>query len=251
MVAKKEGLLEPYQSPEFRFGETLGNIQTRDREWYWVGAYVLALGWAYNTKKLKDEEVPTDVEALTTSQWKGQVEMANPEASGTAALFILSTLDRYRRSGQGEDAGWKLLEKFAANVKRFPESGGAPAQDAAKGDILVGVSFDQQANLLKVKGEPVEFKLPKQAVVLVDPVALVKGAPNPEGARKFIDFLLSQKGQSLLQLDAYMSMRSDVPPPKVSRYTIDDYIKASTTVDFEWAAENFDRVVRRFRDLTR
>lgn len=251
MVAKKEGLLEPYQSPEFRFGETLGNIQTRDREWYWVGAFILALGWAYNTKKLKDEEVPTEVEALTTSQWKGQVEMANPEASGTAALFILSTLDRYRRSGQGEDAGWKLLEKFAANVKRFPESGGAPAQDAAKGDILVGVSFDQQANLLKVKGEPVEFKLPRQAVVLVDPVALVKGAPNPEGARRFIDFLLSQKGQSLLQLDAYMSMRSDVPPPKVSRYTIDDYIKASTTVDFEWAAENFDRVVRRFRDLTR
>lgn len=212
---------------------------------------MLALGWAYNTQKLQDADVPAAMEEYGAAKWKNQIEMSNPEASGTAALFILATLDRYRQSGQGEDAGWKALESFAANVKRFPESGGGPSQDAAKGDVLVGVTFDQQANLLKVKGEPVEFKLPDQAVILVDPVALVKGAPNPDGAKKFIDFILSKSGQDFLQLDAYMSLRPDVQPNKVSRYKLDDYVKAAAKVDFTWAADNFDAAVRKFRSMSR
>jgi iron(III) transport system substrate-binding protein len=71
------------------------------------------------------------------------------------------------------------------------------------------------------------------------PIGILAGAPHPNAAKLFIDFVLSREGQELLNTELYgmYSMRSDVPPPpgqmKLAEAhpllpeNLDDYLKAS------------------------
>jgi iron(III) transport system substrate-binding protein len=71
------------------------------------------------------------------------------------------------------------------------------------------------------------------------PVGMLSDAPHPNAARLFMDFILSQEGQRLLDTDLYgmYSMRPDVPPPPGQQplaevhpllpTNVDDYLKAS------------------------
>ncbi len=47
-------------------------------------------------------------------------------------------------------------------------------------------------------GQPIEFVYPSLTSIVPANVAMIKGGPNPEGARRFINYLLSDDGQRLL-----------------------------------------------------
>jgi iron(III) transport system substrate-binding protein len=115
------------------------------------------------------------------------------------------------------------------------------ADAIARGEILIGASLDhwrgfdanaQQAGLVAIypaEGTPLTLA----------PVGIVAGAPHPNAARLFIDFILSQEGQTLLDTQLYgmYSMRADVAPPPGQKTLadahpllptdLDDYLRAS------------------------
>lgn len=251
LVASKEGLLEPYRIPAvdgWTVPEKAGELVLRDPNWAFTGAYILGLGWAYNPKKTKPEQIPP-LEAFADAQWKNQIEMSDPAASGTAVLFIMSVLQKYIDAGKGEEAGWEFLKKFAANSKRFTESGGAPSADVGKGDVLIGLAFDQQAYLLKHKQEPVEWYLPQNTPVLIDPMALVRKAPHPNAGKLLMQFILSREAQEMMSLSGQnVPMRTDVKWFPENTYNFEAYAKNAMKLNLDWMRDNFDRVVQRWRN---
>ena len=248
LVAKKEGVLEPYAIQGYKVPETAGEIVLRDKDHFFNAAWILTLGWTYNTQKGKPGDIPADLSGFLDPKWKNQVEMSDPAASGTAVLFIMSEIQKFRNAGKPEAEAWDLLKKFAAQVKRFPESGGGPSADVAKGDVAAGLAFDQQAYLMKGKKEPVDWVLPKNTPVVIDPAGIIKKAPHPNAAKLYMEFLLSMEGQELVAKDGpFLSVRPDVKLSPLFNNTFEDYAKNALKLDLNWLEANFDSVQQKWR----
>ena len=78
-----------------------------------------------------------------------------------------------------------------------------------------GIVADLAAELGKRIGAPVEFVFPEEGVSAVtEPVAILKTAQNPEAAKAFIDFILSEEGQELAAEQGYLPAHPDVAAPE-------------------------------------
>jgi iron(III) transport system substrate-binding protein len=106
------------------------------------------------------------------------------------------------------DKAWKeainLIKQIGGNASYLTFAASKVPVDAAQGQIAAGMCIDfygrsqaEWAN--QMKGEKLmQFLTPTAAsTVSADPIGILRGAPNPELARIFIDFLLSQRGQRL------------------------------------------------------
>jgi iron(III) transport system substrate-binding protein len=94
----------------------------------------------------------------------------------------------------------------------------------------------------KAKGEKIEVIYPASGTVLeARPAMILKSARNPAGARKFIDYMLSLEGQSLVAKTLLLPARTDVPALRPGWNDIkvlpvkdmDDQERASTLARFK------------------
>ncbi|GAH63926.1 unnamed protein product, partial [marine sediment metagenome] len=108
------------------------------------------------------------------------------------------------QSARDWPAGWARLLKIFANCKRFTGGASQVANDVADGEVLAGAAIDFYAyrTIAKV-GDSVGFTIVRDTTAFTpDPIALLKGAPNPALAKRFMQFVLSPPGQALWCLPA-------------------------------------------------
>lgn len=240
-TAKEKGIITPYTPKAAENWPVDKNgIQIRDKDWNWVGAEVFVLGFIYNTEKVKKEDAPKTWDDLLDSRWTGKLQMANPAASGTATLTVMSQLMK-----KGEKEGWKYFDQLVKQVNAMPDSGLAPSQAVVKGEAEIGVAFDFMAYEMKAKGEKVDFIVPKETPILVNPVTLVQDGPNPVGGKAFVDFILSKKGQKLLAEWYHIPIREDVKSK--TPLSLKKVMPYAQKLDLDWAVENYDRVRNEWR----
>lgn len=198
---KQEGDLQAYKSPEAKaFPDAL-----YDADGYYYSTKLITTGIVYNTGASKK---PTSWKDLVDPALKNQVAMPSPLYSG-AALIHLSTLT------ENPDLGWDYYKKLAANNARAKGGNGGTFKAVASGEKPYGVVVDFLAIRSKQKGSPVDFVFPKEGVTYVtEPVAIMKTAKHVDAAHKFVDFLLSDKGQKLVLDMGYIPARNDMPVPK-------------------------------------
>jgi iron(III) transport system substrate-binding protein len=250
LVAKNEQLLAPYRPANFdaNLGSVPPVIATHDPDWNFVAAYVLALGWAYDPDRTAVSDLPDDFQALLDPKWHHQIEIADPASSGTSTLFLEAAMQSFINRGAGEDAGWAYLRQLAPAILRFPESGGAPAVDVGKGDVALGLSFDQQAYLAKKEGAPIAFAVPRETAITMDPIAIIKGGPNLAASKTFVDFFLNREAQNIIREEGYFRLLAGVDPPPGWPYTLQDYASHAMKLDMNWLSTNFDHVRREWRE---
>jgi hypothetical protein len=102
--------------------------------------------------------------------------------------------------GYGWTEGWKILQKFARNVRNFSSGASQIGKEVAVGEIVYGIAIDTYASdiIRQVGRERLGFTLPKDFAALNgDGISALKGAPNFATASAFIEFLLSKEGQLL------------------------------------------------------
>lgn len=188
-------LLEPYQSanleqimPQFRDpAKRKGN--------YSSAVYVGILGFGVNTNRLKEKNLPVPQcwKDLTDPIYKGEIQIADPQSSGTAytALATFSQL-------WGEDQAFDYLKKLNANVSQYTKSGIAPARNAARGETAIGIGFLHDYSLEKEKGAPLTLVSPCEGTGYeIGGVSILKGARNLDNAKLFVDWALSKEAQEL------------------------------------------------------
>ncbi len=194
MQAADEGLTQMYQSPLLDQQQDWAQKQAQNSGYRTVGIYAGALGWGYNTKLLADKKLkePKCWADLLDPSFKGEIQIANPNSSGTA-YNTLATLVQI----MGEDQAFDYLKKLNANVSQYTKSGSAPVKSAARGETTVGIVFMHDAVAMQVDGFPIKTVAPCEGTGYeIGSMSIVKGARNLANAKVWYDWALSAKAQS-------------------------------------------------------
>ena len=90
LQAADEGLTEPYKSPTLPKLRDWAQRQAERSHNRTVGLYLGALGFGYNTEDLKKRKMtpPACWADLIKPEYKGEVQMADPNSSGTAWTML-------------------------------------------------------------------------------------------------------------------------------------------------------------------
>ncbi|HBZ16583.1 ABC transporter substrate-binding protein [Pantoea sp. NPDC088449] len=194
MQAAEEGLTQVYKSPLLDQQQDWAQKQAENSGYRTVGIYAGALGWGYNTrllesKKLKEPKCWAD---LLDPSFKGEIQIANPNSSGTA-YNTLATLVQI----MGEDKAFDYLKKLNANISQYTKSGSAPVKSAARGETTVGIVFMHDAVAMQVDGFPIKTVAPCEGTGYeIGSMSIVKGARNLANAKVWYDWALSAEAQS-------------------------------------------------------
>jgi ABC-type Fe3+ transport system substrate-binding protein len=194
---------EPYYDPQGR----------------WIGTCLSAFGICYNSDSLRRlgvDTLPASWNDLTNPKFAHQVALADPTKSGSIAkafeMVIQQQMQDVVGTGEATDAalaeGWQrglqLLMKASANSRYFSDAAGKVPLDVSLGDAAIGMCIDfygrYQSEAVKIGDAPsrLQYFTPVGgSSVGVDPIGLLRGAPSPELARAFMNFVLSLEGQKL------------------------------------------------------
>ncbi len=197
---KRDDRLQPHpQADVAGFGEGLF-----DGDKTYFSTKLITTGFAANTAA---DGAPAAWKDLAKPEFKGQLTMPSPLTSG-AALVHVATL------AQNPDFGWPYLQALAENGATASGGNGAVMKSVAGGEKPYGIVVDYLPIRESAKGAPIKFVFPAEGVSAVtEPVAILKTAKNVDGAKAFIDFLLSREGQALAARQGYLPAREGVAPP--------------------------------------
>lgn len=200
------------------------------------GFYTSAIGFGWNTELLKKKKLPAPQcwADLIKPIYKGEVEISHPASSGTAYTILAGLIQI-----MGEDKAFDYMKALHRNVSQYTRSGTAQAPNVAKGEVAIGVSFLFGFEPWKANRFPVQTAAPCEGTSFeIGGIALVQGAPNPDAAKRYYDFLMSPAGQALggkadsLQTPANRTFKVDPRVPsndnvKLIKYDFEKYGKAS------------------------
>ncbi|MBI2113688.1 MAG: ABC transporter substrate-binding protein [candidate division NC10 bacterium] len=193
VVGTREGVFEPYKPPTF----AALPLRFKHPEGQWVAIADDPLVFMTNTDFLKEHNLkpPSSWNDLLDPAYKNMLQMGDARTSGTAVMRIFSILEVY---DQDEAKAFDYMKKKRRNVQLYTKSGAGGTLPVGLGQAGAGIFFLVDALDTKAKGYDVTISFPKEGVgTSPEAVALVKGAKNPELARKLIDWATSPAMQSL------------------------------------------------------
>lgn len=189
----KEGVFEPYRPPAY--GALPARFKSADG--FWTAIADDPLVFMTGTKFLAENKLmpPTSWDDLLHPAYKGMLQMADARTSGTAVTRIFSILEV---NGRDEDKAFGYMKKLRPNVQLYTKSGGGGTLPVGLGQAGGGIFFIVDALDTKAKGYDVTISFPKEGIgTSAEAIALIKGAKNPEAAKKLIDWATSPKMQAL------------------------------------------------------
>jgi len=202
LQAAEEGLTEPYESPMRSELNDWAISQAESAGNKTIGIYSGALGYGYNEEILKKNNLPVPAcwKDLLKPDYKGHVQMANPNSSGTAYTTLATIVQLF-----GEDEGFEFMKGLHKNINQYTKSGSAPIKAAARGENTIGIVFMHDAVKQAVSGFPIKVVAPCEGTGYeIGSMSIIKGARNMESAKKFYDWALSADVQSrALEVNAF------------------------------------------------
>ena len=227
LQAAEEGLTAEYMSPmrdqlhpwAISQAESAGNKT--------IGIYSGALGYGYNTELLAANNLPEPGcwKDLLKPEYKGHVQMANPNSSGTAYTTLASMVQIF-----GEDEGFEFMKGLHSNINQYTKSGSAPIKAAGRGENTIGIVFMHDAVKQAVSGFPVKVVAPCEGTGYeIGSMSIVDGARNMDEAKAFYDWALTAEAQNLaLEVNAFQvpsntGAKTSPSAPDMSSIKLIDY----------------------------
>lgn len=208
LQAAQEGLTAEYRSPMLAELHPWAVRQAEAAGHRTVGIYAGALGFGYNTTMVT-ENPPACWADLLDSRFDDDVQVANPNSSGTA-YTLLATLVQI----MGEDEAFAFLVQMDENVSQYTQSGAAPIRNAATGETAIGIVFMHDAVAQAVQGAPIAAVAPCEGTGYeIGSMSLIAGGPNPDNARAFYDWALTPAAQALAPQANSFQVPSNVASP--------------------------------------
>jgi len=198
-LLKAEGVTAPYAPA----GASEIPDVYKDPDAHWTGFSARTRVLIVNTDLVRPGEEPRGVLDLTSPQWHSRVAIANP-LFGTTSFHVASMFEAL-----GDDRARAWLDGLRANGVRIVSSNGEVRRQVAAGTVAVGLTDSDDALGAIDDGQPVRIvetwrTLPSDdpanigELVIPNTVSLIRGGPNPEGARRVADFLLTETALRML-----------------------------------------------------
>lgn len=180
----------------------------------WVDSKHMALAfnaypipaYAINTTIVRPEELKS-YHDLLNPKWKGKITLNDPTTAGIGEKglsFVLETL------------GVDFVKELAKQEPVIVRDQRLQVEWIAHGKYPIGMfsKSDPIAEFIKA-GAPIRELIPTEGQALTSGsgnLSLIAGAPHPNSARVFINWLLSKEGQSLFsKASLVQSAREDIP----------------------------------------
>lgn len=221
----------------------------KDKNDYWVGESPVPVVIMYNEDLLNElgVEIPTSWEDLLDPRLKGMIAFADPAKSGSAFTLLCTMISA---AGGPENGGWEFIEQLYANLDgKIQDSSSNSYKLVADGEYAIGLTQEKSVQeYLDAGADNIGYVYPSEGTSAVpDAIAIVKNCPNPEGAKAFVEYILSVEAQQM-QAEEFnrRPARGDVAAPgslcDLSEIPLVDY-------DFEWAGNNKAEILEKWQEI--
>jgi iron(III) transport system substrate-binding protein len=243
---QKLGLLEPYESPSAK--PYPDRWKAPDHTWHAFAARARVL--IVNTDLVPENERPKSLLDLTDARWKGRVVMARPlfgtSATQGACLFSVLGADKAKEHYRGLKANGVQIAPGNKQVAEWVGQGRTPGgQKVAVGitdtdDTLEEIDAGHHvAMIFPDRDAPKDGKM--GTLFIPNTLCILKGSPDPEGARKLVDYLLGPEVEArLAESDSHqVPLNPEVKAQLPAQMETPATVKAMD-VDFDKAAAAWD-----------
>lgn len=162
----------------------------KDPDGYWTSDRINTVVVAYNTQLVKPADAPTTWEDLLDPKWKDKMVV---EASDIELLIDMS-------SAWGDEKAAAFWEGIAAQNPTIMDGHTELAEALAAGEFAISPTvYAHRVEKLKAKGQPIEWVKTDPVFAFSQSVGLAAQAPHPATAKLFINWFLSEVGQSVVR----------------------------------------------------
>jgi len=234
-LLKRRGLLTPYLSPESAAVSPGG----QDREGFWSAVYVLLHVISFNTRMVPEGKIPRDWWDLLDPGWKsGKIGLDRDAVPWYASFLHL----------WGREKGIGFMKKLSAQRPHFERGYTLRTQLMAAGEFPIALAHAHKVEEFKAKGAPIDWVTTSNPIPAhPNIVAISSNAPHPNAARLFVDYVLSRKGQLVVQQGGNIPARGDIAPPTPSM----DQRKLKLHYVDPSLAENYNQYQKEYQEIFR
>lgn len=177
------------------------------------GAYLTPVVIAYNSDSLSREQAPRDWDDVLDPRWRNRVLIRDPIASGTMRTIFGMIMYRGIRETGDTAAGYEWLRRLDRQTREYVLNPALLYQKLARQEGLVTLWDMPDILAVRARGFPIDYVIPESGTpVLVDPIAQVRGARQPELARAFIDHVGTVEAQLMAARRFFrIPARTDLP----------------------------------------
>ena len=227
LQAASEGLTDAYEAAALPQLYDWAQKQAKRSGNRTVGLYLGALGFGYNEKDLNGRKLPAPAcwSDLLKADYKGEVQMADPNSSGTAWTMMATIVQL-----MGEEKAFDYMKQLNKNIDHYTTAGAAPAQAVGRGEALIGITFQHDLVDAAKKFPNVRVVSPCEGTGSeIGSMSLIKGARHPEEAKAFYNWALTPEAQAIAAANGAYQVPSNkatpVPPeaPDTSKMKLIDY----------------------------
>ncbi len=201
---KKAGMVEKFIPPNVAHFPK----EMLDPEGYWVAVNSYILAPAVNTSMIPRDQWPKTLEDFLDPRWQGKIAWSTSLSSGGAPGFIATVIKEY-----GEAKGMDYLRRLALQKPININAAARRVTDQMiAGEFPLALQiFNNQPVSSARQGAPVAW-LPVQPVTAsLNGISVTKGAPHPNAARLFVEFMVSAEGQKIVAANDYIPADPDTP----------------------------------------
>jgi iron(III) transport system substrate-binding protein len=214
-----EGLLAPFRPS---WAEAVP-ADSRNPQDLYFGLYRTAPVLAYNRERVAEADAPSDWEDLLAARFADKLLLRDPLASGTLRTLFGLVLVRAATGPGGVDEGFAWLARLDGQTREYVNNPALMIEKLARGEGTVTVWELTDMLWQEKRGRPLAFRFARSGTpVIDDSVGLVAGAPHPEAAKAFLEWVGSAEAVRLAAEEAFrLPARTDLPvselPPWAQR----------------------------------
>jgi iron(III) transport system substrate-binding protein len=227
------GFVDPYRSTEIDAVRS----EFRDAKNLWHAYQYLVVALAYNKNRVRESDVPKSYQDLLLPRWKGgKMSLDNDDGDIFGAL-----LDSW-----GEKQALEYFRRLAKQEIVLRNGHTLQAQLLAAGEVdLHPWSHAQRPLLMADRGAPVAIEFLPPVVSKAQGLLLARRAPHPHAAALFIDWALSEEGQTFIGIDL---VRSPVRAGAKQKYTVLGTPKTKAITP-EFLGRDFEPYTKLYREI--
>lgn len=191
----------------------------KGKDGLWTAIFALYLTTCYNTDLVKAAEAPKTYEDLLDPKWKGKIVWTGTRTISGPAGFIGNILQT-----MGEEKGMAYLKKLSEQkiVSLAGQNQRVVLDQVIAGQYPISLmTYNHHAVISKGQGAPVAWVKMEPLVANLGVVGIAKGAPHPNAAKLFMEYIFSEEGQVVLRNANYPPAHPKVAPkdPSISPIT--------------------------------
>lgn len=167
------------------------NLRAPDDAWNNYGLVTLGIAW--NTEEVAEDEVPTSWDELIEPQWKGRLGIQDPLQGGGAGIWVVTMYDIL-----GEDAWETYMTALGQQDMRYGRYFEV-REMLASGEIdLQLIAYPSFTQPIINDGAPIAWTHLDPSLYTGQSLNLSANAPNSDAGKLFIDFVMSDDGQTIM-----------------------------------------------------